>query len=184
MTGALTIVWWPWLRIPEPVKVEPPPSRFGLAALEIAEREVSVGSGERGGNNQGRDLDRFRRSLVDGRVGPAGAWCAALVSYLLEAGAIELGEPCPVKRSHSAKTLFARCLKAGMAVSSPRPGDIACWHRGAEGARTGHIAIVRTAVADGLWWSIDGNKGTFPSRVRPFPHELGEPLFLGWARLP
>lgn len=173
---------WPFgLRMPALAPVAPPQSRFGSAALAVLFDEL--GNGETVGDNVGPDLDRYRTDL-QGRLGPPGAWCAAIVSYGLEHGAHNLRERCPVKRSHSAKTLFERCLVVGSRVALPLPGDIACWHRGAAGARTGHIAIVARGLLEGEWLSIDGNRGTYPSKVRRYPHELGEALFLGFARLP
>jgi hypothetical protein len=155
----------------------PPQSVFGLAALRIAEREID--HGEQGRNNYGPDLERYRR----GTTGAGDAWCAAFISYCLEEGALQLHKPCPIVRSHSAKTLFARCLAVGYAVEEPKPGDLACYHRGAANAITGHINIVKRGLIDGEWISIDGNRGGFPSKVRTYPHELDEPLFLGFARL-
>lgn len=173
--------FWPWLRLPPVAEVEPPPSVFGLAALEVALREL--GKGEFAANNQGEHLDRYRTDLR-GQPGVEGAWCAAFVSYCIEQGASNILKRPPVARSHGAKKLFDRCLKAGHRVSRPCPGDIACWHRGAKGARTGHIGIVSRGLVDGEWECIEGNRGSFPSKVRRYTHELGEPLFLGWARLP
>jgi hypothetical protein len=165
-----------WLALPAASPAALPPSEFGRAALVVAIHEL--GHGESIANNVGPDLDRYRRG------GPAGAWCAALVSFCLEEGALALGRPCPVKRSHGAKTLFERCVKAGVRVETPLAGDIACLHRGAAGARTGHIFLVARDAADGGYGTIEGNRGTFPSPVRRYDRELGEPLLLGFARLP
>lgn len=151
-------------------------SVFGLAALDIAEAEM--GRGESTANNEGPDIDRYRKGGVDG------AWCAAFVSYCLEEGAARIAKRLPVARSHNAKRLFARCVKAGREVGLPAPGDIVLWHRGAQGARTGHIAIVRQVHEDGSFTTIEGNRGGFPSKVREYLHEQGEALLLGFARLP
>jgi hypothetical protein len=161
--------------VPRPLEPPPPRSTVGEAALEVAKLEL--GNGEEGANNLGPALVRYRRS------GPEGAWCAAFVSYCLEEGCRLIGFSCPVRRSHNAKRLFERCLKAGAAVARPMAGDIVCWHRGAAGARTGHIGIVSKVQLDGGWFSIEGNRGRFPSKVREYLHETGEPLLLGFARL-
>jgi hypothetical protein len=153
-----------------------PPSTFGAAALAVAMREI--GKGESVANNIGPDLDRYRCG------GPGGAWCAALMSYCLETGAQEIGAPLPLTRSHRAKRLYDRAIAAGSRAIEPMPGDLACWHRGVAGARTGHIGIVSRGLVDGLWHAIEGNRGGFPSRVREYPHELGEAMFIGFARLP
>jgi hypothetical protein len=151
-------------------------SVYGIAALDIAESQM--GCGETLSNNAGPDIDRYRKN------GVGGAWCAAFVSYCLEEGAHKIGKPLPVARTHNAKRLFARCVKAGRKVDLPAPGDIILWHRGALGARTGHIAIVRSVHEDGSFTTIEGNRGGFPSKVREYLHEQGEALLLGFARLP
>lgn len=153
------------------------PSAWGLAALARAEREI--GNGETTGNNEGPDLDRYRAG------GPKGPWCAALVYHCIKRGWLDVeGVDCPIRRSHNAKELWKRIAAIGSRVAVPLPGDVALWHRGAANARTGHIAIVRYGLQEGVWTSLDGNKGLFPSKVRPYVHELGEAGFLGWARLP
>ncbi len=181
--------WAALLRYGRFPDVNPPggPSEWGLAALKVARREL--GRGEEGGNNIGPDLDRYRRG------GPGGPWCAALGSYEIEEGwealCIARGmvtlPRCPVRRSHSAKTLFANVLAAGgIKLARPELGALVLWHRGVAGARTGHWGICCgvAELDDGLWQAIEGNKGGYPSRVREYPHELGEPLLLGFVRLP
>jgi hypothetical protein len=176
---------------PAPI-VTPPRSALGIAAELTARGQI--GRGEQGGNNVGPDLDRYRNG------GPGGAWCAAFVSWCIEEAARHVGPSksftsgqrfVAPKRSHGAKKLFANCLKVGQRVDVPAPGDIVLWHRGAKGARTGHIGIV-SRVDGGEFWSIEGNKGGgknkagvfIPSKVREFNHEIGEALLLGFARLP
>lgn len=178
------MTWFPWLKAFAPPKTlaeAPPSSTIGRVALEVAQGEI--GRGEQGANNEGADLVRYRKG------GPGGAWCAALISWCLEEAGARIEQPAP-RRSHSAKTLFANCLKVGTRVESPAPGDIVLWHRGAANARTGHVGIV-WRVEDGSFWSIEGNKGGgrlksglfVPSKVRIFQHEIGEALLLGFCRL-
>ncbi len=155
----------------------PRPTELGAAALMVARQEL--GRGELGTNNGGFDVVRYRRGVDDNS-----AWCAAFMSFCIEEGAASLKRPCPVKRSHGAKRLIARVLDAdGTRIMLPEVGSLALWHRGVEGAATGHVGIV-SRVEMGSWWSVEGNKGTFPSRVREYQHELGEPNFLGFVRLP
>lgn len=184
MTWLAAPQWLAELRLPRPVNYEVPPSILGEAVLKIAFAEI--GKGEAGANNVGPDLDRYRRG------GPDGAWCAAFVSWCLEQGCEAIGEPlCPIGRSHNAKRLFNNALAVGARVTRPIARDLVLWHRGATGAVTGHIGIV-SKVDGNSFHSIEGNRGggtdargTFhPSLVREFLHELGEPLLLGFARLP
>jgi hypothetical protein len=163
--------------VPHAVDLAPVPSRFGLAALVVARREI--GKGEAGRDNDGPDVQRFARLSRS-----PGNWCAAFVSWCLEEGAMrELCLPCPVERSHGARQLWKRCGKAGAFVVTPLPGDIACWWRISLTDWRGHVGLV-SRVEDTAFWSIEGNRGRFPSRVREFGHELGEPQLLGFARLP
>jgi hypothetical protein len=167
-----------------PTPAQPPPPHAALAAAAHALARGQIGRGEGGANNAGPDVDRYRKG------GTGGAWCAAFLSWCLEEAWTQLFDrvqrsaPQPVKRSHSAKTLFANCLRAGaVRVERPSAGDIVLWHRGAANARTGHIGIV-SRVEDNAFWEISGNRGAFPSRVREFSHELGEANLIGFARMP
>jgi hypothetical protein len=150
-------------------------SQIGLAALDVARQEI--GHGEVGRNNAGPDLDRYRAG------GPGGPWCAAFVSHCLEQGARQIGATLPLRRSHGARTLFARCVAAGERVEDPRPGDVVLWSRGAANSWTGHVGIV-SRVENRGFWSVEGNRGAFPSRVREYGHECGEANLIGFARLP
>lgn len=176
------MTWWALWReaiglLPPVQSWPPPPSSYGEAVLAVAIAEL--GKGEQGGNNIGPDLDRYRQG------GPGGAWCAAFVAYCLEVGAVHRKMECPVRRSHNAKRLYANVLKGGgVRVERPAARDIVLWHRGADGARTGHIGIVSRVDSGSLFWSIEGNKGLYPSKVREYPHECGEALLLGFCRLP
>lgn len=48
------------------------------------------------------------------------------------------------------------------------PGDLALWRR------TGghHVGILDKKDDDGDWWVLEGNKGRFPARVKPFLHDF------------
>ena len=165
------------LLIPQPIEASPTPSRFGLAALAVARHEL--GNGESGRDNDGPDVRRYGAS-------PGANWCAAFVSYCLERGALdELCRPLPIERSNAARTLWKRCGRAGAFVTHPLPGDVACWWRVSLTDWRGHVGLV-SVVKDGghFFECAEGNKGRFPSRVREYGHELGEPRLLGFARLP
>jgi uncharacterized protein (TIGR02594 family) len=151
---------------------------LGAAAVNVARSEV--GKGEAGSNNHGPDVVRYRRGVDDG-----GAWCAAFVSYCLEEAALKLGIKCPVKRSHGAKRLVGNVIKAGgVHLPTPEIGCLVLWHRGKAGAATGHVGIVSRVEPDGSFWSTEGNKGGFASKVREYQHETGEPDLLTFVRLP
>jgi len=153
-------------------------SKLGPAILEVA--RGTIGWGEEGGNNKGPKIELMRAYR-----GPRGPWCAAAVSYWIHTACNLLGLSRPVPRIHNAKRLFKACKKAGRSVEIPQPGDIVCWHRGAKNAKTGHIGVVsRVNLEEGLFWSIEGNKGTPPAAIDEFKHALGEGGLRGFARLP
>ena len=156
---------------------EDPPTRskIGPAAADVMISEL--GRGETKGQNDGPDIDRYR-----GGVGHAGdPWCAALVFYDILTGCeTRLGIPCPIKRSHRALELFARCGRAGCFVNRPMRGDVVAWTR----AGGGHIGLVTRIIDEGAFESGEGNVGAFPSKARLYTHELGEPRLAGFARLP
>lgn len=149
-------------------------SRLGLAALAVA--IANIGHGELGGNNHGPDLVRYRGGIDD-----ADPWCADFLSYCLEQGAAKLDRPCPVKRSRGAKRLVRHVLGAGgILVMTPAPGDLVLMSR--PGGH--HVGIVWTLRAPGEFISIEGNVGRYPSRVRDYRHEFGEPHFVCFTRPP
>ena len=159
-----------------PVEIASPPSLFALELARVIRGEL--GQGETTANNEGPRLDGYRKG------GPKGAWCAAGVAWGIETTAENLAVICPVRRSHSAKRLFKHALLTGTLVKRPMTGDLALWHRGALGAATGHIGVVSVGLRDGTWFCYEGNRGSFPSRWREYMHEMGEPNFLGFCRLP
>ena len=156
-----------------------------------------LGMGEKGGNNRGPDIDRFRRGRKL-KPGQGGAWCASFCSFILEESwAHFYGFPCwswldkkrqarmPVKRTANAKKLANRIAKAGCFVFEPSPGDFVLWKR-----KGGHHIGIVSKVRPGEFYSIEGNKGRYDrktghgSKVREYRHELGEPNILFFARLP
>lgn len=165
----------PWDIEPGRVIVDEEPGDYSIQVLKVAKGEQ--GHGEESLNNEGPRITLYRNG------GPGGAWCAAFVAHCLEEAARNMAVPCPVKRSHGAKKLFANAVQAGYAVRRPLPGDLVLWHRGARDAATGHIGICSARAQDGMFLAIEGNRGAYPSKVREFAHELGEANLLGFCRI-
>lgn len=153
-------------------------------ALQLAMAEI--GLGEVGSNNAGPHVKKY----THGTEGIP--WCAAFVSYCYEeAWAKQCGEQnwgslsnekrknCPISRSHGAKRLWRKFSP----VSVPQRGDVACWHRGAKNAATGHIGIVSLVGTDGVFFTVEGNRGGYPSKVSEFKHVLGEGNLIGFGRV-
>ena len=148
---------------------------LAAAALEIARREI--GYGEEGGNNSGMHVAKYHRIADDGNDDDDGAWCAAFVSYCFEEGAKQIGIEMPFKRSGGAKRLFSNVTVTGANVQDPRPGDVVLWDRGAPGSWQGHIGIVES-VSDGILHTIEGNVGSYPSKVKRLSYDMHD-LLLG-----
>ena len=152
-------------------------------ALSVASSEV--GQGEEGGNNSGPYVENLLGLKWDGNNDDDGAWCAAFVSHCLSEGSKEAGIPLNISLSNGAKALYN-----GMEVKSQTPmaGDVVCWDRGAlntDGSKTwqGHIGIVER-VDGGLFFTIEGNVGGYPSKVRRFQYDLkNETRLEGFGRL-
>lgn len=139
-------------------------------------------------NNCGSWVRTYR--LDDKRA----AWCAALVSWCYHLQWVQLHgwktilsapkglrRACPLRWSSGAR----RLCEGLESVSTPLPGDIGLWERGSKGG-TAHVGLVlyHTLPNDSLFGTIEGNKGTYPSKVRVFTHEFGEGSLLGFYRVP
>ena len=143
-------------------------SPIGLRALNLARLEI--GNGERGNNNSGPDIERYR--LHDGtgksHLG-VGSWCASFCSYCYtEAN----GGIAPFRTMRTAKGLVKSMAKAGRALETPEPGALISWHRGLRDEHgrwtwRGHVEIVDEYDADtDTLKTIAGNIGRFPARVK------------------
>jgi len=157
-------------------------STIGALALEIAIGEI--GNGEVGGNNSGPHIAKYKGIKDDGDDDDDGAWCASFVSWCCLEAAKRLEIDLPFKTSHGAKRLLRNVIKSGGGrISDPKPGDIVCWDRGRPGSWQGHIGFVEN-LKNGILYTVEGNVGRFPSRVRKFQHDFDRETRLeGFARL-
>ena len=169
-------------------------SAFTRGALSVA--ADCLGKGEVGGNNSGPFVEMLHGLEFDGNDDDDGAWCAAFVSYCFLTAALEIGTPLEFQRSGGAKRLFKNISEAGESLlvdglsvdeilSSEYkilPGDVICFHRGPPGSWMGHIGIVER-VDGGIVHTIEGNVGSYPSKVRRFRRELSDPKLIGFARV-
>ena len=131
----------------------------GAWASPITKAEGLIGQGETWADNRGAFVAKI------GKEGQP--WCAYFVSYCLK-----LRKPIPNARGF---------LKAYPRVHKPLPGDLAIWSRGKDG-RSGHIGIVQR-VEKGAIYTIEGNTGSYPSKVKVIKHSLkAMPTLLGYVR--
>lgn len=152
----------------------------GRRALRRSISEMTDGAREIGGNNRGRYVERYLAGIVD----PPASWCAGFVSFCY---AREDGEP-PFNYSLGARDIRSQFKSRGWAYDLgedfPAPGDIVVWWRGQPEGWMGHIGLVHH-LEDGVLWTIEGNKGSFPARVRTFPYVLSRvERLLGFGRVP
>ena len=164
------------------VQPEPVSTVAGIRALEIAIE--NIGQGEEGGNNSGPLVERIKHLDYDGDDDDDGAWCAAFVSWCFGQAYAELGEPMPFAYSQGAKATWKNVGNAGSFPSEPAPGDVVCWDRGDPGSWQGHIGFVEK-VENGILYTVEGNVGSYPSKVRRFQHVLADQTRLeGYGRTP
>jgi hypothetical protein len=146
-------------------------SKSGWNALQLAVAEMKKGAGEKGRDNAGPDVTRY---LKPGNGKTGDSWCAAFVSYCFDGG-----NPgtMPYKYTIGAQDTLKQFEKKGWAYQAsvenpPAPGDIIVWWRGKVPGWKGHIGIV-SKYSDGIVTTIEGNRGSFPSKVRSFTYVLG-----------
>lgn len=160
----------------------PASSDLGLLALSIA--VDNIGNGEEGGNNSGPFVEKLHLKEWDGDDDDDGAWCSSFVSFCFEEACRRLDIDMPFKRSGGAKRLWKNILDVGSEPTVPAPGDVVCWDRGKRGSWQGHIGFVES-FKDGVLYTVEGNVGSYPSKVRRFMHDLSRQDRLeGFARAP
>lgn len=172
------------------VSLEPPTSAArrgdgsgpGWNALRIAKAELAKGAGEAGGDNKGPDVMRYH-AITGGSAGDS--WCASFVAFCFDQG-----NPgaMPYEPTYGARETLTRFKKKGWSYRAsfdqpPAPGDIIVWWREATTSWKGHIGLV-SAYSDGIVYTIEGNRGDYPSKVSSFHYKLGKiEQLLGFGRV-
>lgn len=145
-------------------------AQFRNTLLDVA--KTQIGLGEEGSNNRGPIIEVYADSV--GMQTPI-LWCAAFVSWVYKQTCRELGlKPQNVGRANAKRMADAVLAKGGTLVFSekdgllltPRPGDLHVWHRG-DNRFSGHIGIITEYNEKTKeFTAIDGNRGSFPSKVK------------------
>jgi hypothetical protein len=156
-------------------------SKTGWNALQIAVRELAAGAGESGSDNAGADVMRYH-AVTGGKKGYD--WCASFVSYCFHEG-----NPgaMPFEPTFGARDMLAKFKRKGWSYkagldSPPASGDIIVWWRNSLSDWRGHIGIV-AGYEHGIVKTIEGNRGGFPAKVKPFTYTLGQiDRLLGFGR--
>ena len=135
---------------------------FGAEITPLTVARSQIGLGEVGGNNRGP----YVRAYLNGREDLP--WCAGFVSYCVK----EAGYKAPY-------TLRAKnYLGYGRRVNNPKPGDIIVFTR----AGGGHVGIIET-VSNGKITTIEGNTGSYPSKVKRITYTGTPKNLVGYVRL-
>jgi hypothetical protein len=119
---------------------------FRLAA------EACVGIREQGGNNRGKFVELFQKT-VDGKA-QAESWCMAFVQSMLAYAEKKTGEKSPLVASEHCQTVFLQTKLDQRVKFSPLPGAIVVWQHGA--SSNGHTGIV-TGCDEKVFHAIEGN---------------------------
>lgn len=146
-----------------------------LASETLGIARSLIGQGEEGGNNSGPFVEMLLHKEFDGDDDDDGAWCAAFVSFCISEASG--GNP-PFEMSFGAKSIFRNASNFGSKSMAPSAGDIVCWDRGklnADGSKSwqGHVGFVEKVDGD-IFYTIEGNKGSYPSKVARFKYELSK----------
>jgi len=150
----------------------------GRGALAVAIAEMKAGAREVGANNSGPFVEKY----LNGILTPPANWCAAFVSWCFSQHA----DGTPFRYSLGARDIRFQFKDKGWLYEGedPQPGDIIVWWRGQPDGWKGHIGLVHHC-ANGVVYTIEGNKGAFPARVRGFDYVLGRiDRLLGFGRVP
>ncbi len=153
-------------------------SRRGRAALAAAISELEAGAREIGANNSGP----FVKKYLNGIVEPPANWCAGFVSWCFA----QHPQGIPFRYTLGARDVRTQFRDRGWLVENepPEPGDIIAWWRGQLDGWKGHIGLVHH-YSSGIVYTIEGNKGAFPARVRGFDYVFGRiESLLGFGRVP
>ena len=129
-------------------------SAFAQVPLTVQIAESQIGMGEMYGNNSGPVVERYTR-------GQDVAWCAAFVSFVrYQAGYRDV-------YYLNARSYWNHFRNNRIRV--PKPGDFIVFTRGLHG---GHIGIVEKTQGNFIW-TIEGNVGRFPAKVKRFKYTMG-----------
>ena len=144
-----------------------------IQRLVLAVAAEQIGMGEEGGNNRGPVVAGYRNGL--GKDGDP--WCAAFVSWCYSEASGKLMRPMPFRYTLSARKLCRQLVP----TEQPVPGDVVLWSRGAPWQ--GHVGLYAERLDCSGFRTIEGNVGKYPSVVREYTHELGEPRLIGFYRV-
>jgi CHAP domain len=156
-------------------------STIARQAATIAASEYMRGSGEQGGDNLGADILRYNGSTAQTGLG----WSTHFAIWCYKKAVAHAYSP--LGNANNSRDLYDQSAKKDWTLSDLSqgllPGDLVVWKH-AQMCETspdiwgGHVGIV-WHVADRIVTTLEGNRGSYPSLVRPYRHnsfELCHPL--------
>lgn len=171
------------LLLPIPPANDPPRggNTRSRAALLAAITEINDGAMEVGSNNCGPWVEKY----LSGRASTPSNWCTAFVCWCFA----QHSEPPAFRFTLGARSLRNTFRRKGWLIQAtnenpPQPGDLVFWWRDRPSGWKGHVGLVHHA-ADGILYTVEGNKGGFPAPVRTFDYVLAKmERLLGFGRVP
>ena len=131
---------------------------------------AEIGNGEIKQNNAGQYVKLYNKDLE-------AAWCAGFVSYILQQANFTAFD-----YSLSAKAIYNQAKLKNRITLTPKVGYLIVFWRNNPKAWTGHIGIVENVNQDYLY-TIEGNKGSFPAKVKRFKYRRNDiPKLLGYIK--
>lgn len=127
----------------------------------MEESRAWVGTQEAGGNNQGRHVERFQRSI--GSWAKHQPWCASFVSYCIWECERITNKLSPIAKNASVEQMWLK-TPFKCRVEKPTPGCLVLF-KSVKGTG-GHIGIVTDASKFPVISSIEGNTSPSPGVER------------------
>lgn len=148
--------------------------------LDVAISEI--GKGEKGKNNAGPDIEKYLNGIAE----PPANWCAAFISYCFKTATDHLDIGMPFEYTLSARHMMNQIEFKGTGTiqkTDPEAGDLLFLWRGSKNSWMGHVGIIEN-VSEKFIHTIEGNRGSYPSKVRPEIYPINYiPCLLGYGRI-
>jgi|GEM_PF-99135 len=146
----------------------------------VANAEYETGKGYGEFSALGDNVGIWHSSTDNNRLGeyqhytgcPNVAWCASFVAFIHHKTTATPGKAKTTGRSLRACGVSAMQAKAGDKLKNynsdgnPHPGDILGWHT--NDLSRGHTGILIKILNNGKYYTVEGNGGSYPSKVRYF----------------
>jgi CHAP domain len=147
-------------------------SALARQAATMAAGEFMRGSGEQGGDNLGADILRYQGDPNQKGLG----WSTHFAIWCYKKAVAHAYSP--LGNANNSRDLYEESAKKGWTLTDLNqgllPGDLVVWKHvqlceTSPNIWGGHVGIV-WHVDDGVITTLEGNRGSYPSLVRPYRH--------------